>query len=528
MFSLKKEVYLWFIAGLIGLALFVAGYDVVFPTAAVDVNVSRKEALDLANNYLDQLGYNTSDFETALQFASRAQASVYLQKSFGIKESNEYVRKGIPVWYWNVRFFKELEKSGFGVGIDPSNGNLIYLHRSVEEFAEGKSLKQDDAYALALDFLLKLGFDIADYQVKDKISKTLDNRVDHAFDWEKKDFKADQATMRLYVGVQGDKIGAYSYYLKVPEAFSRELTKDSSSGIVLSKLTHLAMLLLLILAIIYLIRTIKVAAVNWRSGVTFVIVVLVLHLASYLNGLPLLWNSYATTISKGVFLMMSIENFFGAVISDSLMIFAFFTLGSIYAKGMHRNHIGKHWLCESVRAFSIAGIFLGFITLFYYVAIKFFNIWMPVNSTYSNVLGSFCPWIAPIVFALSAALHEEVMYRLLGCSFVRRALDNKFLALLIPAVLWGFAHSTYQIYPMYVRGIELTIFGVFMGWVYMRHGLATVVVAHFIINAFLDSFPLLRCGDYQTVISAILVLALSPVLFLLFVQRGNEVEGINE
>lgn len=519
MLNNKKNIYIWFLAGMLGLAIFIAGYDIVFPTAAVDVQLSRQEVLDLSQKTIQDLGYETEGFNQAVKFSSRRIASAYLQKEFGIEEANKLVRAGIPIWYWNVRYFKELEKEEYGIGIDPATGKLLYLYRSIEEKASGANLEQNQAYQTALSFLSGLGFDMTAYEIKDKISKTLENRIDHSFDWQKKGFRVSEATMRLSVVVQGDKVGGFSYYLKIPEDFSRNLKKESSSGIVLGKLSHLLMLVLLISAIAYLLVEIKVAQVDWTRGIAFVIVVLALHLMGYLNGLSLIWNGYSPTVSKGVFVMMSIENFFGSLIGDSLMIFAFFTLGAIYSKGQHLNYIGKHWLRESVRAFSVAGIFLGYITLFYYIAIRFFDIWMPVDSTYSNVLGTYLPWIAPIVFALSAALHEEVMYRLLACSFIRKSLKKTWLALLIPAVLWGFAHSSYQIYPMYVRGIELTIFGVFIGWVYIRYGLATVVVAHFIINAFLDSFPLLRCGNLQTVISAILVLVMSPMLFLLFAEH---------
>ena len=47
-------------------------------------------------------------------------------------------------------------------------------------------------------------------------------RGDHFFTWERLDFQAEEATLRLSVSVYGDQIGAYDYHLKTPEAFWRE------------------------------------------------------------------------------------------------------------------------------------------------------------------------------------------------------------------------------------------------------------------------------------------------------------------
>jgi hypothetical protein len=38
-----------------------------------------------------------------------------------------------------------------------------------------------------------------------------------------------------------------------------------------------------------------------------------------------------------------------------------------------------------------------------------------------------------------------------------------FLALLLPAMIWAFGHSTYPVFPVYFRGIKLTIAGLIFG-----------------------------------------------------------------
>ena len=45
------------------------------------------------------------------------------------------------------------------------------------------------------------------------------NRTDHTFDWKRKDFDYEEAELRLMVGIKGDEVGYYDYWVKVPEAF---------------------------------------------------------------------------------------------------------------------------------------------------------------------------------------------------------------------------------------------------------------------------------------------------------------------
>jgi hypothetical protein len=57
-------------------------------------------------------------------------------------------------------------------------------------------------------------------------------------------------------------------------------------------------------------------------------------------------------------------------------------------------------------------------------------------------------------------------------------------AVLISSLIWGFGHTGYDIFPMWFRGVEVTVLGVFLGWVYLRFGIITVVVAHFLFDVF--------------------------------------------
>jgi hypothetical protein len=126
------------------------------------------------------------------------------------------------------------------------------------------------------------------------------------------------------------------------------------------------------------------------------------------------------------------------------------------------------------------------------------------------------------VIGLVAAITEETTYRLFGISLVKRYTRSTLLALLIPAMIWAFGHSSYEVFPVYLRGIELTIGGVLFGLAFLRWGLIACIVAHFVIDAVQLGMPLLGSGNATYVISGVIVMgiALLPALLGWLAGRG--------
>jgi hypothetical protein len=237
---------------------------------------------------------------------------------------------------------------------------------------------------------------------------------------------------------------------------------------------------------------------------------------------------YPDTVTKAVFFAMSLGNLVTEVLAEALMIFAFVTLGEIFSRdgkdtklplidALSRKELPKQDLSSIfVTGYSLGFIFLGYLIVFYLAATRLFNIWMPPDTRYSNILSTALPFLFPLTIAVSAAVNEEFTYRMLAISFLQRLTSKNWLAILVPALLWGFAHSHYMVFPMYVRGIELTIFGIILGAVFLKYGLETVIIAHFVINASIAGLPLLRSTNPYYFISGIVVVALAllpPVIF---------------
>ncbi len=124
---------------------------------------------------------------------------------------------------------------------------------------------------------------------------------------------------------------------------------------------------------------------------------------------------------------------------------------------------------------------------------------------------------------------EEFFFRLLAISLLIKWLGRRWIAVLLPAIVWGFLHSNYPVEPIYTRGIELSLVGILLGVVFLRFGIWTTVVSHYVYNAFLGAYPMLNSSSlYFQVSGAIVVGALLvpaiPALFGLVTGRYRQAE----
>lgn len=530
-----KSSIVWLVLGIAGLAIFILFFNHAFPVASIDVKIDREEAIKRSADFIGKQGFDSRSFDKRIIFDSDYYVSVYLQKTQGIKKSNELIRKGIPVWFWEVRWFKELQKEGFLVDVDPSTGEIVYFHHFILEDEEGSDLSQNEAMAIAKRKIILKGIDLEDYELKHSTIKKRKRRTDHHFVWEKKDYKIEDARLRVGVDIYGDKLGKYQRYLKVPEQFRRYIKREISFGGMLSTVTVIFKYLLIIVALFILFQA-KQIKFNLRFWFMCGCIVALLKIFDFFNSMPLLWSFYPDTMSKAVFIMTSLGNHLLIALMVGIIIFTSGSLGEacsrdfmdkrmpLYSAIKNRSFQGSEIALIFIVGYSLGFIFLGYITLFYLAGTNFFNIWIPPKTAYSNILGMTIPFLFPLTIAVSAAFREELLYRLFAISFLRKFIRMTWLAILIPALMWGFAHSFYRIFPTYVRGIELTIFGILLGIVFLKYGVETVIIAHFVIDATLAGLPLLRSHNPYFVTSGVIVIALAfvPIIIMLVIFKKRQ------
>lgn len=493
----------------IGIFVFVYFYDRTFPEAAIDVKISKNEAEIVAKEFISKQGADISGYKTVVVFNSNDDAAVYFQKTLGLEKANEIMKSETSVWFWSFRAFCPLQKKEYIVSIDPTSGKLVSFDRVMEEDACGANLKSEEAKGIAEDFIAKNanGINFSDYEQVDLSSEKKKSRTDHHFEWKNTKRKIGEGEFRILVDIKGDIIGSYASYFKVPEKFSREFEKESSVGNLLSITSLLFMFAIFIAAFIIFIKKYKIDSVKWKFALAIAILLFILGFVGGANTIPLIKFTYPTEIGYGTFWGMAL---IGIIISGVIYgIYVLFVTasGESLANETYPQSIRVSEMALSAfRGYWLASISLGGQVLLFFAAGKFFKVWYPADGPVSSIFDMYLPFLFPATIGLTAAISEEFTFRLFGISFAKKYFKSTFFALLIPAVIWAFAHSNYPVFPVYFRGIELTLGGLLFGYFFIRYNILTCVIAHYVINATLVSVPLLRSENNYYLISGLIVI----------------------
>jgi len=114
---------------------------------------------------------------------------------------------------------------------------------------------------------------------------------------------------------------------------------------------------------------------------------------------------------------------------------------------------------------------------------------------------------------------------LFSINFGKKIFKNTFLAVLAASLLWGYAHSNYPVFPMWFRGLEVTILGIFISFIYLRYGIITVLVGHYLFDVFWGtSSYILGKTQPMNFYSSIAVLLLPAAFALFALIRNKKVE----
>jgi hypothetical protein len=528
-----------------GAFVFIAFYDAAFPAAAIELKLSRGAIQRQADEYVRGFGIDPDTFESSLTFQVDGDAAVFLQRVEGLPETSRFAREEMALWNWRARWFRSGEKEEFILRLTPEGRPLRFRH-ALPEAAAGDSLAQDSALVIARGFVREeLDIDLAQWRLEDQSTRSRDNRLDHAFTWEKigsevawrpDDPEAGDGSIRLAVEIYGSQVGAFSQYFDVPEGFLRQQSKQTSVGGLLGLISLGLSAGLVIAALILSIYLYKHDRVRWRPGLVSGGVVAVCVLVTGLLSYPLLKAQYVTEIDYTVYAGMALAGAIFAAVIFGLVIWVTAAAGESLAAERFPESLKAFgaWVTgrfftrpaagETLRGYAVGLAFLGYVTAFYLIGVRYLGVWLPADSPHSQLLSMYLPWLVPILIATQAAVSEEVVYRLFGVSFLKRYLKVTFVALLIPAMIWAFGHSTYPVYPVYVRGIELTIVGLVFGWVFIRYGLVAMLVAHYTIDAVLLAMPFLKSagGAYLSYGIAALVFAAFPLVvpIVVYLRRG--------
>jgi hypothetical protein len=533
-----RVLLLWLLAGLLGAGVAYRYFFQAFPEAAVNFQVTREAALNQARAFVTAQGFSLDGYESTIVFNVDDNEKTYLEKEAGLAEANRLMSSEVNVWYWAARFFKPLQKEEFRVDVSPEGRIVAYQH-ALEEAAPGERLEREQAVAQAQTFLrdaLRTPLGGYTFLPAEANSSVRPNRTDWSFSWERTGFRAKDAPYRLVVGLAGDRVAGYQEVLQVPEAWQRDYERMRSGNNLLAAVASISYALLLGAALSVAFSLGRRGLAPWSGALWFGLFIAALYFTMQMNQWPLARSDYDTNGSYSSFVLNQTGVALGASLLMALLVVIALVPGEpLYrASQPGRLRMGRFFGLPALRSkeffisgsvgLCLAAAHIGYVVLFYVIGRRW-GVWAPQDLQYSDTLSTALPWIFPLTIGIYAATSEEFLFRLFAVPWVMRMTRSKALAVVLPALAWGFLHANYPQEPAYIRGVEVGAIGIVAGLVMLRWGILATLMWHYTVDAFLVGLSLMRSADFYSRISGTVVgllgLIAVGVAGILYLKNGS-------
>jgi membrane protease YdiL (CAAX protease family) len=537
-----RVLLLWLLAGIVGASVAYRYFFQAFPEASVNFQVTRDAALDRARAFVAAQGFSPEGYQSAIVFSVRDDdkdnQKTYLEREVGLEQANRLMSSDVSVWYWDARFFKPLQKEEFHVGVDPAGRIVGYQHTLAEE-APGARPDRAEALSKADGFLrdtLHMPLGGYTFLPTEANSSVRPNRTDWSFTWERTGFRAKDAPYRLHVTLTGDRIGGYQEGLQVPEAWQRDYERMRSGNTLVASVAGISYVLLIGGAFSVAFSLGRRGQAPWAGPLRFGLFIAALYFLMQMNQWPLLRSDYDTNSSYSSFILSQTGLAAGTALLYALLVVIALVPGEPWYRATQpaRLRLGGlfRWPAFRSKEFFISGAIgvclaaahIGYVVLFYVIGRKF-GVWAPQDLQYSDTLSTALPWIYPLTIGIYAATSEEFLFRLFAVPWVLRISRSRVLAVVLPALAWGFLHANYPQEPAYIRGVEVGAMGIVAGLVMLRWGILATLIWHYTVDSFLVGLSLMRSADFYSRISGTLVgtaaFTLVAIAGLLYLKSGT-------
>jgi membrane protease YdiL (CAAX protease family) len=508
-------------------------FGAAFPEASIEFRYDRASSQQIADRVLAAQHIDTRGMKHSATFDSDDEARIFLERSLGLKKTNEILKHDVRVWAWSHRWFRPLQEEEFGVNIAPTGEVTGFSNRIPEDHA----INSPDIAAarlIAEGFLGSINA-FNDLQLVAQSERRLPKRMQRIFTWDSHTIHPAGAPYRTIVTVDGDRVSSFSRRVKVPDDWQRSYRELRSKNLLAGNVDIVFLIITMVCIVaVFVIRLLR-GDLQLRLLLGIGIAAIVLVTGTALNSFPSALAGYNTTDSYAAFLA---KFGFGAVVQGigvAMMLIVVVGAGEVMfrerlsgqlsvARIWNRRALtSKRVFLAFVLGYTLVAFFLGYQVAFYLIADKF-GAWAPAEVPYDDMLNTAFPWIAVLFAGFFPALSEEFMSRAFSIPFFEKVLRSRVAAIIAAGFIWGFGHATYPNQPFYIRGVEVGCAGVLIGFLMMRFGILPLLIWHYTVDALYTAMLLLRSGNRYYMISggmASLVFAIPMLLSIALYIRNK-------
>lgn len=550
----------WIVLALVCVSAAIVAYRYfprAFPLVSLDIRMDRELALRSARTLAAERQIGPESARQAASFGVAHDVQTFVELEGGGKDAfARLLTEGLYSPYtWRVRHFKERQAHEATFRFRP-DGRPVGFVEKIHEDTPGAALSGDWARGIA-EAAAAGAWQVRFAPltpVEQSQERRPGGRVDHTFVYERSDRRLgdlsavahgakEDGRYRLRLVVSGHRLTELTWFIRIPEGFSRRYDEMRAANSAVGAGSAIAMLLLygvggVALGIFLLLRR---RALLWRPALVAAIAIAALQWLAMLNAWPLEWMQYDTAIAAREFALQ----FLAMSVLGFVAITGMLTLTFMAAEGLTRLAFGHHpqlwqlWRRDAaasrevvgrvVAGYLLVGLFFAYEVALYFAATRRFGWWTPSEALmHPDVLATYAPWLAAIAPSLMAGVWEECLFRavpLAGAALIGDRLGHRRLwigaAMIVQAIVFGAGHAEYPTQPAYARAVELVIPSLAFGAIYLRYGLLPGIVLHYAFDVVWFALPLF-VADAPGIFAqrvVVVLLTFAPLLMIAWQRR---------
>jgi membrane protease YdiL (CAAX protease family) len=488
-------------------------FGAAFPEASIEFRYDRGSSEKLAAGVLAEQLIDMRGMKHAATFDSDDEPRIFLERSLGLKKTNEILKRDVRLWSWSHRWFHPLQEEEFRVDVAPT-GEVIGFSDRIPEDRAINSPDVNAARAIAERFLGNINA-FNDLKLVAQSERRLPKRMQRIFTYDSQSVHPAGAPYRTIVTVDGDRVSSFSRRIKVPDDWQRSYRELRSKNNLAGNVDTVFLIITMVCVVaVFVIRLLR-GDLQLRLLLGIGIAAVILVTGTSLNSFPSALAGYNTTESYAAFLA---RFGFGSLIQGvgvAMMLVVVVGAGEVLFRERLPNKLSvariwnrraltsKRVFLAFIVGYTLVAFFLGYQVAFYLIADKF-GAWAPAEVPYDDMLNTAFPWIAVLFAGFFPALSEEFMSRAFSIPFFEKVLRSRWAAIIAAGFIWGFGHATYPNQPFYIRGVEVGCAGVLIGFLMMRFGIVPLLIWHYTVDALYTAMLLLRSGNNYYVVSGAL------------------------
>jgi hypothetical protein len=515
-----------------------------FPLLSVDIRMDRQGALAEARRLAADQQLGPPDFTSAASFSVDDTVQTFVELEGGGKAAfTALVADRLFTPYrWRVRHFKEREPREAAFSFAP-DGTADGFEEKLREDAPGAALPEAAARRIAESTARRAWqVDLEPFQaVEHSQEQRIGGRVDHTFVYERPDRRLGEGRYRLSLVVAGDKLTGLTYFIKIPDAFTRRYDHMRSANTAIGVGGALALLVVygvggIAVGLFFLTRE---RWVVWRQPVMWGAIVALAQTAAAINEWPLAWMQYDTALSTRAFVAQQVSAMLLGLAGNVLL----FSLSFMAAESLTRRAFPHHpqfwrlWsrdvaasravLGRTAAGYLLVPLFVAYEVGLYFFATKYLGWWTPSEALFNpDVLATYVPWFSAIAKSFQAGFWEESLFRavpIAGAALIGDRFGNRRLwiiaAFIVQAVIFGAGHAPYPTQPAYARPVELVLPSIGFGLLYLLFGLLPGIILHFTFDAFWFAMPFFASSAAGIRVQQVMVAAAMLVPLMIVLAR---------